>query len=333
MSEYRKNTAISQSGLTNFSLGPQYYKSKESPPDREDSDALTIGTIVDILLSDPNSFSSEIFLLDKNKPSGQLGEFCDVFISAKKAGVEAAAEYAYKEVGFKRDSLEKVLERYELDGKDYVEQRLAAVDKIAVTPSQYNTAIEVYNSLLNSKYTSPHLILDNPNIESIKQLEIYWKYTLPSKEIMECKSKLDDLWIDHENLTLSLKDFKTTGFHVTQFPKSFLRFRYDLQAAFYTDAVNYYKTIIRPELKNYTIKEFVFIVESTKYIGTPIIYKCSEADIHGGTYGGVGTDGKFYKGYKELLEDLKWHIDNDEWKYERKVIENNGVIEINAFTK
>ena len=336
MSNYYEVNAISQSALTNFSYGPQYYKSQLNKDFDEDSEALKIGFAVDTLLYEPDKFNEKFCNIDLMRPSGQLGTFCDILFKAdndselqRQFPEKSTKEYAYEQVGFKRDSLATVMSKFEKEGIEYYKQLQNCSNKTILTLDQYNTAKSVYLSLLNNNYTRKELVKTDysSDIEILNQLEIYWKYNT-----FDCKSKLDSLWINHTKKTIQIKDLKTTGFHVNNFPKSFLKFRYDLQAAFYTEAVKYYIRYIRPELESYTILPFIFIVESTKYIGTPLIYKCTSNDLFCGWYGGKSNDGIYYKGCKQLLEDLAWHIENDVWNYERIIIEQDGIVEIDAFT-
>lgn len=327
MDNYFKVDAISQSGLTNFSYGPQYYRSKQTQ-EFQDSEALKIGSLVDDLLSN----TSEEVIKDKYivanipKPTGQLGEFTDelAWLYRIDNSIIDCYQLAYDKVGFKRDSLEKVILRFEKEGNDYYQFLINSKGKIVLSQEEYEKAYRVYNSLITNSFTLKYLTLP-PNIISKKQLEIYWECLG-----YPCKAKPDEVQYDVNNGIYHIIDYKTTGFHVNEFPKSFLKFRYDLQAAFYKDAMDYYHEN-NSELKPYTFGSFTFIVESTKYTGTPVIYRCTEQDLYCGKYGGIGKDGKEYKGYMTLLKELIWHMQHDEWNYAKEVIENNGVIDINGF--
>ena len=96
-----------------------------------------------------------------------------------------------------------------------------------------------------------------------------------------CKALLDMVVIDDELQTVQPIDIKTTGEYPENFHRVAKRFRYDIQAAFYTLALSY----AYPE---YTILPFQFLVESTvaSAIGTPLLYTCTESDLLIGRYGG-----------------------------------------------
>ena len=281
---------------------------------------------MDDLLSDvPEEEIKQKYIVEpETKPSGQLGIFIDNYFRTKDK------ELAYKVAEFKRDSLDKVLTRLEIEGKEYWDFLQNSNEKIILTKEQYDNAYKVFFSIKSNPFTKKQLEPEGL-VDVFKQLEIYWNY-----KGTPCKALLDMIVFDNSHQKFYIKDFKTTGFHISEFPKSFLRFRYDLQAAFYADAVYWYCENFKDEkgnypYANYTLGDFTFIVESTKYIGTPLIYRCNELDLHCGKYGGTGKDGREYKGYKQLLNELLWHIKNDEWEYSKEAIENDGVVEINAF--
>lgn len=317
MSDYFKVDAISQSALTNFSYGPQYYRSKQKV-EIEPSDALIIGSAVDILITEKEQFNKLFHISDLSKPTGQLGEFIEHYINT------GSLKEAYFLTDYKRkkDSLEAITNKFNEEGLDYYNAFINSKDKQLLTKEQYNTVTAVAKSLLTNKFTEKYF---NNDKEKIYQLEVYWEY-----KGIKLKSKFDLILIDHKAKTIELIDIKTTGFHTSQFTKSFLKFRYDLQASFYTYAADYYFNEQYP-LEDYAIKSFKFIVESTKYIGSPLVYKCNQNDIFCGYSGGVGKDGVRYEGWVKLLEDLNWHIRNDVWNYPKDVIERGGEIAIDAF--
>jgi hypothetical protein len=67
----------------------------------------------------------------------------------------------------------------------------------------------------------------NPNEISHKQFPIYFDYMDE-----ECKGLLDILFINTEEKYIQPIDLKTTT-NVWSFPKSFLRYGYQIQAGFY----------------------------------------------------------------------------------------------------
>jgi hypothetical protein len=70
-----------------------------------------------------------------------------------------------------------------------------------------------------------------------------------------------------------------------------------------------------------------FIVcDSTNYY-SPLIYTLSGTDMHE-AFSGFEHKGRKYPGVKQIIEDLKWAIENDIWNISRENYLNNGVVNI-----
>jgi hypothetical protein len=129
------------------------------------------------------------------------------------------------------------------------------------------------------------------------------------------------------------------------FKTSAKRYRYDIQAAWYNLALRFFRLketvpygLGERSLTDYRILPFKFIVESTKYPGCPLVYSCTLQDMIGGRFGfdkeqtiaytegerTVVANNYRIEGFEKGVELYKWHMEHDEWEYDRKVIENNG---------
>ena len=324
MDKYYEIKAISQSQLTNLSYGPKYYKNNLDKV-QEDSEAMLVGSVVDCLLTEPDKFNDIFYISKVSKPSGQMGEFVDAY---DKCGDKEAA---YDIVGFKRDNLSKVLERFEVEGRDYYNELIMGKSHKVITPEMYDMAKKVVDSLLNNEYTQ----LEFEGDEVLKQLEILWDYEVEKGVVVKCKSRLDLVTIDHEKKIVYPKDIKVKMDSVGDFYSSFIKYRYDLQQSFYTEAIKWWilqNNLLDSNGKVYDVAPFKFIVESAKYPGTPLIFQTSESDLHCGKYGGT-IRGRKYKGFHELIQDLIYYERNDRFDYERSVIENRGVVITDVFDR
>lgn len=319
--DYYKSNAISQSQLTNLSYGPKYFQYKLIHKD--ETSALTLGSVVDCMLTEPENFDNLFIVEDYKIPTGQMKDF----ISYKLRGL--TNEEAYKAVDFKRkkDSLEAILEVFNTEYQQFYNSFLNKEKKV-ISQEVKTLADTIVTSLLTNRFTRRYLKCD-PN-SCLQQLEIFWVYEINNTSV-ECRSKLDLVKIDHENKVIYPLDIKTTSSPLDQFRESIVKYRYDLQASFYTEALEYWKTHIKPEYKDYTVYRFKFIIESTKYPGFPVIYECTDHDLECGKYGGYLKNGEHLKGFHNLLDDLLWYQSNQEWEYNRSIIENNGIIKIDLF--
>lgn len=339
---YKTKDLISQSDLTLLSFSPlAYYNKKNLNPLEEVSKSyFDLGSLVDALLSEPQEVIDKQFAIDSNinKPSDKLLDLCnqivkEVYEYTNLLGISNPKLLedpliildAREKTGYNKNLKEDTLINKVLEYKDYMLFKLENYNKVIIDSNTYNKAHEIVNSLLTNDKISK--ILDNCKQ---KQLEIYWNY---NEE--DCKSKLDFVKVDEVNKEINIYDLKTTSDYVYSFPKSIIKFRYDLQGAFYVSALyEYYSNnpeLLKDDLIKYTFN-FYFIVESTSYPGTPLLYKLSEKDLSCGVSGGILKSNKIkLKGFVELIDDLKWHKENNLWEYPREVYENNMEIETNIY--
>ena len=111
------------------------------------------------------------------------------------------------------------------------------------------------------------------------------------------------------------------------------------QAAFYTEALYYFKERDEPNWKDYKILPFKFIVESTINPGNPLVFTCSDELLDIGKNGRqpyklcdkpyVSTYMKFdeIKGFHQLIEDYKWYMEN-EFEKNRRIVEAQGEFQL-----
>lgn len=282
----------------------------------ESTGALNIGGLVDCLLTTPEEFDNKYCVPTASEPIGQMAVFIKEILRNK------TYQEAYDIAGFKRDSLEAVLDKMNSTWSIYLkeQQECANGAKIAVSKDDYIIAKEVYRSLTTNPYTREYFI-ENTGIETFKQLDLIWEY----KEI-KIRSILDLVRIDHNEKLIKLCDIKTTGYAVDTFEESVYKYQYWLQMGMYALALYQWVSKDRNDLMGYDV-QLKWIVESTKYIGTPQIFSFKQ--LEQSWKGGV-INNKKVKGFTELIEDFKFYTKNG-WNYKREVVENNGETELILF--
>ena len=297
-----------------------------------------VGAGIDCLLTGPQRWSSEFFISEGNKPSGLLGKFVEALPRYINQG-DAVSSYedAYKTAGYKA-SIENVIKwfwenesavKYYQD-KWLVEEGKELLSKIEYDSIKYAVTVIEENPYI-VKYFKPQE--GEGNIERIFQLPIYFKIGEEA-----CKALMDEVYIDHDAKTIQPLDLKSTGKTVYEFPVSFYQFGYFRQAAFYLLALQQYLQSRAEwdtkDILSYEILPFKFIVvESKANSNNPaLIYECSENDIYTGLYGGyVKSSSSKVKGIYELLEDYKWHRNNNKWLMPREAYENEGKLGLDVF--
>ena len=144
---------------------------------------------------------------------------------------------------------------------------------------------------------------------------------------MECKCEIDDLSIDHLNKKIIITEIKTSYDIMNAFEYTYLKRRYDLAAAFYYIAVNQ-KFKNDENLDGYDI-EFQFLaVDTSKERLRPLIYKLSGNDILNAVNGFRLKTGSYYKGLVELIQEIKWSSETQNWNISEKAFENNGILNL-----
>lgn len=320
------NKPLSFSRLKNLQIGPAYFK-KMLNAEEKDSESLLLGGIIDCLLTTPEKFSERYLLASAEKPTAMMWELTSTYLRLEKdyPGDPSNFEKSYVKSGFKGD-IESIQKRFDKEGKSYFEEQLTATKdkKLLYTNDLMSKAEAVVTSLLTNSYTN-HYFKINDKEELFTQLEINWKINN-----IDFKAILDMVKIYHDRKEIDLIDVKTTGYSVDTFENSIDQYQYWLQMVIYGLALFNYLKEKNSELLNYKLN-FKWMVESTVYPGTPVIYKMKESDWDKGLRGGFNKKGEKVKGLVELIADLIWYQTNNSWTYRREVIENNGEITANIF--
>jgi hypothetical protein len=305
------------------------------------STALIIGDLVDFYLleckADEQSFEDRVeekFALYKEvKPKGQVGELADKIIEITKEHLQedgslptsfetrfAEALRRVQDDGkYKNATVEKALANFTEKALDYFKFSMDNIDKTIVDISLLDKSRTVAKILKNDEFTK-ECFEEKEDVELYPKFIIEWKY-----KDFPCKSEIDLLVIDHKHKIISPKDLKTT-YDNENFEYGYLKYRYDLQAAFYHLAVDWWRN--QEGLEKYKVEPMEFIVGDTSYNNRrPVRYPLSQKDLDAGLYG-FSLYGKQYKGIISLIEEILWADENNIWDASRELIENNGVLKL-----
>ena len=318
---YMKSTAVSQSKLKRLLIHPQYYLNYSGDSEfDEPKQTLTIGDGVDILLTQGRKVFKENFLVtDIEKPTGQMGDF--VWYLFAHRNESNAEQLAYEKAGFKRDTLQKVRDRFPEEGKPYYDILVEGETKRVITRVQYDKILAIIDSFKTNDFTREYFVDDSGRYTVFNQVPVDFTY-----EGVECKGLLDKVFVDRLTDELIPVDIKTTSFSTNSWDSSaFYKLRYDIQAAFYIKALN--SIDIKERFGATSILPFKFIVENQDFPGNPLIYEISPETLHIGEFGGE-VRGRKLEGFKHAIERYKWHTENDLWLYPMGDYLNKGVRKI-----
>lgn len=327
---YYDNVGVSQSLLKGY-LGsnPQVFEQEEDEGLwYTEKKHFVLGDGVDMLLTTPELFDDIMFvseLEEEQKPTGKgLGVVHLTYDKIREQGdiseeslfgnythcVLSAARELEWNPKWKDDTVIRNFEPY----YTYFLDLLNSDGKIVLTVQEKAKIDSLVVAIRTHENTAKYFI-PTDNTVIIKQMPIYWDL-----EDLPCKALLDMCIVDKHNKTLQPIDIKTVGKPVADFPKVMKERRYDIQAAWYTLALQEFIKN-NHEYHGYTILNFKFIAASTTdNIIIPIVYTCSDDLLmigkqgspkiaHKTSFGNVVTLRRQIKGYEQLLQDYLCYDD------------------------
>lgn len=311
----------------------------------EKTTSLMIGDLVDFYLLDCRGdweelnqrFDEKFALFEGVKGTGQVFVLADELFkitmeNTDENGVvqrsfETLFADAFRKVQqdgkYKGGTEEKGLADFDKNGKAYYDSLLENIGKTVIDVSLLEKAKKVADLLKEDEYTAE--LFGEDEMENFPKFTIEWKYVTKAGKEIDCKSELDLLKIDHAKKIIYPKDLKTT-FDNENFEYGYLKYRYDLQAAFYFLAVKYWA--LKEGMDKYSVMPMEFIVGDTSANNRrPIRYRLSMDDISKGL-GGFSINGKHYKGIQQLIEEISWAEDTGNWNVSKDVFDNQGILKL-----
>lgn len=346
---YRAISALNCSMIKLFDNDPvKFYEQFKLGKKKKDtkSTSMIIGDIVDFYILDckgdeqefEDRFDEKFALFEETKGSGQVFiladillevtqshtdengvitlEFEDLFSEAAKK-VQAMGKYSGK-------NEDKILEDFIKNGKTYYQTLIDSVGKTVVEVSLLDKARSVARLLIEDPFTKD-IFLDDGNIEYFPKFPVEWIYKSRSGREITCKSELDIMEIDHKHKVIYIRDLKT-NYDNENFEYTYLKYRYDLQAAFYHLAIDIWKD--NEGMKDYVVKPMEFIVGDTSFNNRrPVRYQTDVMDLER-SLNGFTIGGRYYNGLHEIIDEICWAESNNIWNCSRLVYEKNGHLKL-----
>lgn len=223
----------------------------------------------------------------------------------------SAYERAYWQSGYKMP-LNWVVDKFwsTPDAVEYYRKTKGkSKDVTLISKDEYESVLKSVELIRCSPYAASYFEKAKTWEELLHQVPIYFQ--LAGEDF---KALLDGIKIDHKEKTIEPFDLKTIGKSVFDFKANYLNYGYYTQAALYEYAIQQPESPVYNLIQEgYTIKDFIFIVVETKTSSTnpAIIYTTDADERYAGMYGGY-CEGKKYKGILELVDDYRWHLENDQ---------------------
>ncbi len=236
---------------------------------------ITMGQLVDLMLSYPEELINDnLYFYKYEKPSDTIIQIIynaytgsgDITDDELLASID---KFGY--VGNRSWDNQRKLQEIKAKGEDYINFLFTSKDKLIISEDEYTTARLILSNLKTSDNTK-NLIL----AEGQHQLPLY-----TTMYDVDCKALLDKLIFKHDNTIAPIIqpiDFKITSGSLQSWKYVARKFRYDIQASWYTE-------IIKRVYPFHTILPFKFIVGSANPNIKPYVYICTDEDLSIGKMG------------------------------------------------
>jgi len=286
------------------------------------NDGTKMGSLIDDLLySNEEHISSTYFIFNGSKPTATLGTLTTIILNnfTSVPTKKEVLEIVIKNDFWKRN-LDKTLQFDLPEFWGYLDAMInqKKLGKTLITTEEWVLAHDIVDTLR----THPHskYYFDN-STNMISQYKFEYKF-----KGFIFRGIIDMIIIDKENKTVRFVDLKTGKNPLMQFSESFVKWRYYLQEAIYMKAFEIVKREFK--LKGYKLLpfQFLYISRSEKI---PFIFTVTEK-WHKAALNGFKTkvSGYKFKGLYELIELVRWHINNNEFTYPKEIVEANGNMDI-----
>jgi hypothetical protein len=139
------------------------------------------------------------------------------------------------------------------------------------------------------------------------------------------KSMMDKVVVDHKAKKVQVYDLKCTWSVENFYNEYYLYRRAYIQGFLYHKAAESWASEMG--YGDYKILYPKFIVcDSTNYMN-PLIYAMSDENMQD-ALNGFEHKGREYPGVAQLIEDLKWALENDKWNISQENYLSNGIVKL-----
>lgn len=308
--EYRSDPAFSYSTLARFER--EGFNNLNKLFDKIETPSLTFGSSVDTLLTDGiEAFNKQFVVVDDYVlPSGGLVDItkrlCERFRDTYQAITDIPEDFILEviaDINWNNHWQPKTRVKKIKEDCDAYYQVLKGINgRTVITQKDYKDALECVHKLQSSPATRFYFEENSPfdnNIERFYQL----KFKTTVRDI-NYRCMADELIVFHDKKIVIPIDLKTSSKPEWDFYKSFLDWRYDIQARLYHAIIkaNMQKD---PYFKDFTLANYRFIVIS-RYTMKPLVWTFPETICTANLkIGDLMLRGPFV-----IAEELKDYLDN-----------------------
>jgi len=338
--QYRAVQMDSSSSLKEFSLDrKKYYRRYVLGEKIEDSEnqAALMGRLVETLLMEPYLFDDKFFMsVCQGPPTGLMLEFVEALYRHTKEATDEFGEVsrsfeeisrdAYTDSGFKI-KYEAVMTKFMGSEAEVFYQEIREVRAkglSVVTTKDVTHAERIVEELRNNSVTA-HIV----NTTNSARYQVFNQFQIEGYDVLnhQFKSMMDKIVVDHETKMIIIYDLKCTWNVENFYEEYYIKRRSYIQALLYYAAIYKNTDVLGFDATDYHVEPPKFIVcDSTNYYN-PLLYALDWEDLKDAR-NGFTHKGRQYPGVDQIIQDLKWAIENDVWNISRTNSINNGVVSI-----
>lgn len=273
--EYRQDPALSYSTLARYER--EGFNNLSTLFDRIESPSLTFGSLVDTLITGTEEeFNDQFMVADSISISDSLisitlrlfKQFKDEYNDIQDIPSNKLLD-AIKDIQWNNHWLPKTrVTKIKSDCAGYYKLLYIADGRTIISSKLNNVAESVVNSLKSSDSTKFYFEDDSPFDDNVQRFyQLKFKSTLQG---IDFRCMADELIVVHDQKLVVPIDLKTSSKPEWDFYKSFLEYRYDIQARLYWKVIrdNMDKD---PYYKDFTLADYKFIVVSRNTL-TPLVW-------------------------------------------------------------
>lgn len=275
--EYRADPALSYSTLAKYER--EGFNNLDKLFDRIDTPSLTFGSAVDsIITGGQEEFDNRFLVADYPNLSDSIikivkslfNQFGDAHINIEDIPdtfvISETINQGYQ-LNWKPETRAKVIKE---KGSEYYSLLFIARDKTILDTQTYQDVCNAVEALKNSEATKFYFEQNNPfepDIERFYQLKFKGNF-----DGVEYRNMADLIIVNHKDKWILPVDLKTSSHTEWDFYKSFVDWRYDIQARLYWAIIR--QNMDKDEyFKDFKLLDYRFIVVNRRTL-TPLVWEC-----------------------------------------------------------
>lgn len=308
--EYRADPAYSYSTIAKFDR--EGFEKLDSLFDKVESPSLLFGSCVDTLLTDgQEAFDERFFVADFPEIQDNVKKIVEVLFDLysdkyedlnlipDKYIIPVTETYEYQK-NWKPETRAKVIKE---KGAEYYNLKYLAGTKTIITSSLYTDITDCVSMLKTSEATKWYFQDDDPfddSIERLYQLKFKGEY-----EGINLRCMGDLIIVDHKNKIIYPCDLKTSYKEEYNFYKSFIDWRYNIQAQLYWYLIrqNMDKD---PYFKDFKLAHYRFIVICNR-TREPLVWEYNDTTRETDAVYGKDRQIKLTN-WRKIVKDLNYYL-------------------------